>query len=80
MSWWMKLKPTAQVKKCSSKKKIENREQNKQIYGSIYILNSIWSIQYCIDRIEFVNRKKNWKKEMIKNIKKDRYIKLYLSF
>ena len=37
-------------------------------------------IQYCIDQIEFVNRKKNWKKEMIKNIKKDRYGKLYLSF
>ena len=29
----MKLKPTAQVKK--------NREQNKQIYGSIYRSNSI---------------------------------------
>jgi len=53
---------------CQLKK---NGEQNKQIYGSIYRSNSIWSIQYCIDQIEFVNRKKNWKKEMIKNIQKN---------
>ena len=49
----MKLKPTAQVKK------IENRINSSMDLSIDQILFDQYYILYCIDQIEFVNRKKN---------------------